>query len=110
MTHVSFRSALRFGRWFTMGLMTAAWVALPAQEQAPPLRVAIVGLAHDHVVGFLAQLPQHHEVELVGIAEADSNLIDKYKKKFGLADTLFFKSEANMIEVRHPQAVLVYTS
>ena len=35
--------------------------------------------------------------------------LEKYKKKFGLADTLFFKSEANMIEVRHPQAVLVYT-
>jgi len=46
----------------------------------------------------------------VGIAEADSKLIDKYKEKFHLADTLFFKSEANMIEVRHPQAVLVYTS
>jgi len=94
-------------------LMTVAAAGAPAQSQPgqpQPLRVAIVGLAHDHVVGFLAQLPEHHEVELVGIAEADSSLIDKYKKKFGLAETLFFKSEANMIEVRHPQAVLVYTA
>ena len=90
--------------------MTAAWLCSPAQEQPHAVRVAIVGLAHDHVVGFLAQLPQHHEVELVGIAEADPNLIAKYRTKFGLAETLFFKSEANMIEVRHPQAVLVYTS
>ncbi len=89
--------------------MTAACASLHAQEQSQPLRVAIVGLAHDHVVGFLGQLPQHHEVELVGIAEADSSLIAKYQKKFNLAETLFFKSEANMIEVRHPQAVLVYT-
>jgi predicted dehydrogenase len=89
--------------------MTAAFANLAAQEQPHPLRVAIVGLAHDHVVGFLDQLPQHHEVELVGIAEADSNLIAKYQKKFNLAETLFFKSEANMIEVRHPQAVLVYS-
>ena len=93
-----------------MLLMTTAWTNLPAQPPAPPVRVAIVGLAHDHVIGFLQQLPQHSEVELVGIAEADSTLIDKYKNKFHLADTLFFKSEANMIEVRHPQAVLVYTS
>jgi predicted dehydrogenase len=91
-------------------LMTSAPVILPAQEQPHPVRVAIVGLAHDHVVGFLGQLPQHPEVELVGIAEADSNLIEKYKKKFGLAETLFFKSEAHMIETRRPQAVLVYTS
>ena len=90
-------------------LMTTGLATLSAQEQPHPLRVAIVGLAHDHVVGFLAQLPQHHEVELVGIAESNSNLIQKYKEKFHLAETLFFKSEANMIEVRRPQAVLVYT-
>ncbi len=92
-----------------LACMTTAWMAAHAQEQPHPVRVAIIGLAHDHVVGFLAQLPQHHEVELVGIAEADSNLVAKYKQKFGLADTLFFKSEANLIEVRHPDAVLVYT-
>ena len=102
--------ACRVGRWMIMLLMTTAWANLPAQQPPPPVRVAIVGLAHDHVIGFLQQLPQHSEVELVGIAEADSNLIQKYKDKFHLADTLFFKSEANMIETRHPQAVLVYTS
>ena len=93
-----------------MVLMTAACGSLSAQEQPQPVKVAIVGLAHDHVIGFLQQLPHHSEVELVGIAESDSNLIQKYKERFHLAETLFFKSEANMIEVRHPQAVLVYTS
>jgi glucose-fructose oxidoreductase len=103
------------GRCMMLLVMAVAWAGLPAQTPVtpggpPPLRVAIVGLAHDHVVGFLEQLPNHHEVELVGIAEADSNLIQKYKEKFHLPETLFFKSEANMIEVRKPQAVLVYTS
>ena len=105
---------LRVGRCLAALLITTTWagsaaLAQPAPGQPQPLRVAIVGLAHDHVEGFLKQLPQHYEVELVGIAEADSSLTEKYKKKFGLAETLFFKSEANMIEVRHPQAVLVYT-
>src|SRR5579863_42618 len=107
MPRVSFRTALRIGRCVTLVVMTAAAAVSSAQDK--PVRVAIVGLAHDHVIGFLGQLPQHHEVELVGIAEADARLIDKYKEKFHLADTLFFKSEANMIEERHPQAVLVYT-
>src|SRR5215472_4482112 len=108
MMHASF--VLRVGRWLMVLLMTASPAVLSAQDQPHPVRVAIVGLAHDHVIGFLQQLHQHSEVELVGIAEADSGLIEKYKQKFGLADTLFFKSEANMIETRHPQAVLVYTS
>jgi glucose-fructose oxidoreductase len=78
--------------------------------QPQPLRVAVVGLEHGHVEGFLSALPKHSDVQLVGIADADSSLIAKYQQKYHLDASLFFKSEANMIEVRHPQAVLVYTS
>lgn len=79
-------------------------------DQAQPMRVAIVGLEHGHVEGFLSALAKHPDVKLVGIADADSNLIAKYQNKFHLDANLFFKSEANMIEVRHPDFVLVYTS
>lgn len=82
---------------------------LNAQTPASPLRVAIVGLVHDHVSGFLAQLPQHRDVELVGIAEPDPALQAKYQKKYALADSLFFKDPAKMIEERHPDALLAYT-
>lgn len=81
-----------------------------ADDQPAPLRVAIVGLEHGHVEGFLHALPQHHNVELVGIADADPALVAKYQQKYSLDATLFYKSEANMIERVHPQAVLVYTS
>jgi predicted dehydrogenase len=90
-------------------LFTAPCLCL-AQPAPPPLRVAIVGLEHGHVEGFLSALPQHKDVELVGIADADPALFAKYQKKYSLPETLIFKSEANMIERTHPQAVLVYTS
>lgn len=93
-----------------MFAVLAAALTSSAQTSPGPLRVAIVGLEHGHVAGFLSALPQHHDVELVGVADADSALQEKYHQKFGLAETLFFKSEAHMIETRHPQAVLVYTS
>jgi len=102
--------ALRFAYVFLAGLFVIQTAFLPAQAQRAPLKVAIVGLEHGHVEGFLGQLPQHHDVELVGIADADTKLWEKYGKKYSLPGTLFFKSMANMIEVRHPQAVLVYTS
>jgi len=95
------------------GLVPALFIAastLCPSQQVPPLRVAIVGLEHGHVEGFLSALPQHKDVELVGIADADPELFAKYQKKYALAETLYFKSEANMIERSHPQAVLVYTS
>jgi glucose-fructose oxidoreductase len=81
-----------------------------AQQAPPPLRVAIVGLEHGHVEGFLGALPQHSDVQLVGIADSEPALFAKYQKKYSLAETLFYRSEANMIEKTHPQAVLVYTS
>ena len=59
-------------------------LAAHAQSAQRPLRVAIVGLVHDHVVGFLAQLPQHHDVELVGIVEPDPALQAKDQQKFNI--------------------------
>jgi len=96
-------------------LFLALLFAVPRQSPAqqapqPPLRVAIVGLTHGHVEGFLSALPQHKDVELVGIADDDPALFAKYRKKYSLPETLFYRSEANMIERTRPQAVLVYTS
>jgi len=85
-------------------------MAAAVQGQEQPVRVAIVGLVHDHVAGFLAQLPQHHEVELVGIQESNPALTAKYEHKYSLAHDLFFDRTEAMIEARHPQALLVYTS
>jgi glucose-fructose oxidoreductase len=94
---------------FTLLLLSAAVVSIRAQQPAP-LKIAIVGLEHGHVAGFLSQLPKHQDVTLVGIADADSGLCAKYGKQFSLPENLFYKTEANMIERVRPDAVLVYTS
>jgi glucose-fructose oxidoreductase len=100
-----------FARILFAGLVLPFALSRPSAAQpAAPLRVAIVGLEHGHVEGFLGALPQHSDVQLVGIADADPSLFAKYRKKYSLEETLFYRSEANMIEKTHPQAVLVYTS
>ena len=90
-------------------------IGLPSRAQAPssssaPLRVAVVGLVHGHVAGFLPQLPQHPEIQLVGIEEPDQALASKYQKRFNLSPTLFYTQIDTMLERTHPQAVLVYTA
>lgn len=108
------RLSASFAQTLCSGILAVATALVPAQLCAQsaqqPLRVAIVGLVHDHVAGFLAQLPQHSDVELVGIVEPDAALQAKYQQKYNLADNLFFKDPAKMIEQRRPQALLVYTS
>jgi predicted dehydrogenase len=97
-------------RRLVAALFALPWLGPTQASAEPPIRVAIVGLAHGHVEGFLSALPKHTDVQLVGIAEADTDLANKYKSRFGLDETLFYKQEANMIERTHPQAILVYTS
>ncbi len=100
----------RLSRVFSSLLLLSVPALLSAQKQPAPLRVAIVGLVHGHVEGFLGQLPKHPYVELVGIAEPDQALAARYQKKYALAASLFYKDTASLIQARHPQAVLVYTS
>ena len=78
--------------------------------QPSPLKIAIVGLEHGHVEGLLRALPQHKDVELVGIVDADPLLVDKYATKYSLDRSLFYPELATMVAARHPQALLVYTS
>lgn len=91
-------------------LALALLPGLTAVAQTPPIRVAIVGLVHGHVGGFLHDLPQHPNIILVGISEPNAALRQRYIQRTHLPATLFFPSEAAMLGATRPQAILVYTS
>ena len=38
-----------------------------AQDAKPPVRVAIVGLAHVHAMGFIPRIQERQDVQLAGI-------------------------------------------
>jgi glucose-fructose oxidoreductase len=81
-----------------------------AFAEAQPIRVAVVGLEHGHIAGFFKQFPNQHDVELVGIVDADTALSQRYAQEFHLDQSLFYTQLDAMIAARHPQALLVYTS
>ncbi|MGB7134830.1 MAG: Gfo/Idh/MocA family oxidoreductase, partial [Acidobacteriaceae bacterium] len=93
-------------------LLAAAWFAAgsPALAQPPPVRVAIVGLEHGHVTGFLHAFPLQHDARLIGIVDADPALRAKYQQQFHLDPSLFYSTLDNLFAHQHPQALLVYTS
>lgn len=84
--------------------------AQSSPKPEPPIRVAVVGLVHGHVAGFLPELKSHPEIQLVGIEEPDKALADRYQQQFHLDPKLFYTHIARMIERTHPQALLVYTA
>ena len=79
-------------------------------EAEPPIRVAIVGLVHGHVKGFLAALPGNQAATLVAIVEPQEPLAKDYAAKYHLDARLFYTDLEKMLMEQHPDAVLVYTT
>lgn len=84
-------------------------MALFAQSASKPTRVAVVGLVHDHVHWILGR-KNRGDIEVVGYAEANTALADKYSKQYGIDRKLFYTSIEEMIEKTKPEAVLAFNS
>jgi scyllo-inositol 2-dehydrogenase (NADP+) len=76
----------------------------------PPLRVAVVGLVHGHVLGFLQANRTRADIEIVGIAEPDRELSAQIAKRYNLGTELVFADTEEMLKKTKPQAVLTYTN
>lgn len=68
---------------FISGCVAAVFSAPHAQEP-PPLRLAIAGLVHAHVSGFLRSTQGRTDVEIVDIFDPDAALLAAYAERFAL--------------------------
>jgi predicted dehydrogenase len=78
-------------------------LSLPAQQ---PLRLAIAGLNHGHVSGFLNAAKPRSDVKIVALYDPDATLTAKYAKS---ADQVFNDLGAMLDKVK-PEAVATFTS
>jgi predicted dehydrogenase len=84
--------------------------SLNAAGGDPPIRVAIVGLVHGHVKGFLHALPGNESATLVAIVEPQESLARDYAAHYHRDSKLFYTDLEQMLAEQHPDAVLVYTT
>jgi len=94
----------------TLAAVLLASPHMTSAQTSEPIRVAIVGLVHGHVQGFLHNLPSHPEIAVVGVSEPDATLRQQYIRSSHLPASIFYASEAEMLKATHPQAILVYTA
>jgi predicted dehydrogenase len=92
-----------------LALLFVSVAPMRAQATAgTPIRVAIVGLTHGHVKGFLRTLPNSQSAKLVAIVEPNEALAKQYRDQYKLDPTLFYTDEEAMLNKLHPDAVLGY--
>lgn len=82
-------------------------LAMAAQER--PLRLAIAGLNHGHVAGFLNGAERRKDVQIVGVWDPRGDLRAKYAARYRLADSLLFADLGKMLDAVKPEAVATFT-
>src|SRR6202165_2785325 len=92
-----------------IGVPAITMAESPAQATGKPLRVAIVGLVHGHVAGFLGPALKRSDIQIVGIVEPDQQLAHRYADQYKLDPQLLYSDVEQMLTTVQPQAVLVYT-
>jgi len=81
-----------------------------AQDTTPPLRLAIVGLVHGHVPGFLHGSLSRPDISLVAVVEPDRRLAKQYATHYRVDSTLLFADLEEMLRKVKPEAVATFTN
>jgi predicted dehydrogenase len=90
---------------FAILLLVPLW----AQAQDAPLRIAIAGLVHGHVSGFLNNATKRGDAKIVAIYDPDAALVESYAKRFNLPAEARFTDLAKMLDGVKPEAVATFT-
>ena len=81
-----------------------------AETDTRPVRLAIVGLVHGHVRGFLDRLRDRTDVTLVGVVDPDAALRDQYREHYAFSPGILHATAEAMLDAAHPDAVAIFTS
>jgi predicted dehydrogenase len=93
-----------------IAIFLLASTAASVTGQPAPLRLAIAGLVHGHVGGFLRGAQGRQDVQIVGVFDPDRTLLDGYAKQYKLPDSVLFTDLSTMLSKTKPEAVASFTN
>jgi predicted dehydrogenase len=93
----------------TILLLALLNIASSSFAQNKPVRVGVVGLTHAHVHWILGR-ENKGDIELVGIAEPNRELAERFMKQHKLSMDLVYSTMEEMVAKTKPEAVLAFNS
>ena len=85
--------------------------AQPAPVPASgPLKLAIVGVVHGHVHGFMRRFKDRPDVEIVAVFDQDAALRSAFAQRYGLPESKVFGDLPTLLERAKPEAVAAFTN
>ncbi len=96
-------------RFILVCLTFALMPATTLFSQTEPLKIGVAGLSHSHVHGILGR-ENIGDIEIVGIAEPNRELAQRFADRYGFSMDLVYDSLEEMIAATHPEAVTAFGS
>lgn len=93
----------------TLLVLMSHLVYSQSSSKTKPLRVGIAGLSHSHVHWILGR-PDRGDVKIVGIAEHNKELAQRYANQYGYSMDMVYGSLEAMLDEVKPDAVLAFNS
>jgi len=91
-------------------LLWATLIQGAAAQPTAPIKLAVIGLVHDHARLLFPMLKGRTDYELVGVVEADPDIIAYYEAHFQLDPSLFVPTFDALLAKTKVQAVAAFTS
>ena len=88
-------------------IMVSLLMAEQVKSQVNKIRIGVAGLTHTHVHWILGRAPAE-DIEIVGIAEPNRELAERYITQHGLSRDLYFTNLDEMIDRVKPDAVTAF--
>jgi len=91
-------------------IAAAAALSIAQAQERPPLRLAIAGLVHGHVGGFLRGAQGRTDVQIAGIFDPDPALLRSYGDQYKIPESARFTDLKTMLDRVRPEAVASFTN
>ncbi len=99
---------IRLMKHFTFYIVFFVILTISSVGQEP-VRIGIAGLSHSHVIPLLRNLDRE-DIQIVGIAESNTDLSGRYADTYNIDKNLLFESLDEMLEKTRPDGVITFTS
>jgi predicted dehydrogenase len=102
---------MNYFKTFGLFLILSLWMhAVPAQTSSTaPVRLAVAGITHGHVPLILDRKGKT-DVEVVGVYEPNTELAQRYAKRYNFDPALIYDDLKKMLDVVKPEAVAAFGS
>jgi predicted dehydrogenase len=97
-------------RIFIFSILSLFCLQFVCAQSTNPVRIGIDGLSHDHIHGLLKNHRDRTDIQIVGIAEANQALVEKYANLYGFDKHIVYSDLATMIEKTKPEGVVAFNS